>query len=105
MGKSTNGPGWTDIVMMMAAMDTLHEGRTKLVITADLDGKSGVASLLITTHFDVLPGSNFPEDIESRSEFPCMECDCLETHIFRGLYAQDFAVGEAYQQRFLPGVA
>jgi len=105
MGKSTNQPGWTDIAMMMCAMDTLHEGHTTLTISAGLDGKSGVTALLIATKFDVLPGSNFPEVIESKSEFPCAECGSLETHVFRGLYAQDFLIGEAYQQRFLPGVA
>lgn len=105
MGKSTNGPGWTDVATFMSALDVLHGGKTGVLITVAGQGHNGAMHIEILTTFDVLPGSTMVKDVRSISSWPCKDCTTLEAHVYGGLYSHDFAIGQAYQQRFLDGVA
>lgn len=105
MGKSTNGPDWTDVATFMSALDVLHGGKTGVLITARSQGHNGSLHIAITTVFDVLPGSSMSSDVISESDWPCPDCKDLAAHIYGGLYVHDFAIGQAYQQRFIPGIA
>lgn len=101
--KSSNGPDWTDVAMMVNALDTLHECRTGILITAGSQGHNGGLHITITSVFAVLGGTTTAREVRSDSEWPCPDCRTLEGHVYGGLYAHDYAIGEAYQQRFLPG--
>jgi hypothetical protein len=104
VGKSSNGPDMTDIAMMTGALETLHECRVSFTATTLGTGHEGILHLRLCATFNVLPGSSHPETVEVNSQWPNMMGTALEGTWFRGLYDLDFAIGEAYQQRFLPGV-
>lgn len=104
MGKSTTGPDWTDVATMMSALESLHDCRVGLTVTTGGQGHNGklITSLLAT--FNVLPGTQLAETVMVETTFPCVHCREMAQHVYAGLYKLDFAIGEAYQQRFLPGV-
>lgn len=104
MGKSTNGPDWTDVAIMMSALETLHECRVGLTVLTDTALPDGQLSIALTARFDVLPSGNLPAVVQTLSAYPCKDCTSFSAHVYGGLYKLDFAIGEAYQQRFLPGV-
>jgi len=89
---------------MMGSMEALHECRVGLTATTLGQGHEGILHLRLCATFDVLPGSAHPKTVEVNSQWPNREGTALEGTWFRGLYDLDFAIGEAYQQRFLPEV-
>jgi len=105
MGKSTNGPDWTDVATFMSALDALHGGKTGVLITAATQAHNGTMHISLITSFDVLPGSPMAQEVVTESDWPCKDCSTLAMHIYGGLYKHDFAIGLVYQQRFLDGVA
>jgi hypothetical protein len=91
-----------DIEVMLRALDGIHSGHTRLVISAAGAGSSGGLLLEVHTTFDALPGGRqFPE-VVSVSEYPCKQCKDLTDHIFSGLYHHDANIGRAYEQMKLP---
>jgi hypothetical protein len=48
--------------------------------------------------FDVLPGSSLPAEVMAESEWPCGVCGSFWGHVFNGLFALDFKIGEVYGQ-------
>lgn len=104
MGKSMNGPDWTDVAMYIAALDALHGVKTGVLITSPLDGKSGILNVRLVTSIPVPGVEDTAIDVVSESAWPCKECGTLAMHVYGGLYRHDYAIGQAYQQRFLPGV-
>lgn len=104
MGKSTSGPDWTDVAMMMGALEALHGCRVGLTGLTDTALGAGQLSIALNAQFDVLPSGQLPPIIQVLSVWPCKDCSSLAAHVYGGLYKLDFAIGEAYQQRFLPGV-
>lgn len=102
--KSTNGPDWTDVGIMMSALEVLHECRVGLTVLTDTHLPAGQLSIALTARFEVLPSGELPDVIQTLSAFPCKDCATLSAHVYGGLYKLDFAIGEAYQQRFLPSV-
>jgi hypothetical protein len=104
VGKSTNGPEWTDVAMMMEALSVLHECHVGCLVTTDGQGHNGRLHISLIAQFDVLPGSAMPEKVIADSHWPNADARDLAAWVYGGLYALDFKIGEAYQQRFLPGV-
>lgn len=102
MGKYTNGPGWTDIEIMLRALDGLHSGKTGLVISADGTGGTGGLLVSIATDFVPLPGGREFPSVVSVSSWPCKDCATLEDHIYGGLYRHDANIQAAYEQLPLP---
>jgi len=104
MGKRTsNGPDWTDVATMMSALGSLHGSPVGMLITAAIQGHNGQLHISLISTFPV-PGKEGEErEIVTESDWPCPHCLTLAAHVYGGLYQHDFAIGEAYQQRFLPG--
>lgn len=103
MGKFTNGPDWTDIAMYLGALDELHECKAGVLITTAGEARNGALRVTLMARFAVVPGSALPEEVVVEGGWPCAESHSLEAHVYEGIYRLDFAIGEAYQQRFLPG--
>lgn len=103
MGKSTNQPDATDVAMMMGAMESLHDCRVECRVTTAGQGQNGIMTILLVAKFVVVGALNNQVEIATKSQYPCTECRSLDTHIFRGLYSLDFAIGAAYAQEKLPG--
>lgn len=94
-----SSPDWTDIEVGLRALDGVHGGKTGILISALGTGATGGLMVEIITSFDVVPGGSSIDTVTSQSEWPCKDCASLEGHLLGGLYAHDFAIGEAYQQR------
>jgi hypothetical protein len=95
-------PGWIDIEAALRAIDGIHLGKTGVLISPLGTGATGGVQLVISTIWEVLPGGHSIEAIESVSQWPCPEGCTLEGHVLAGIYNHDYAIGEAYQQRFIP---
>jgi hypothetical protein len=95
-------PDWTDIEAALRAIDGIHLGRTAVLISPDGTGATGGLHLAICTTWDVLEDGHSVKDVESASRWPCPEGCTLEGHILAGIYRHDYAIGQAYQQRFIP---
>jgi len=104
VGKSTSGPDWTDVATLMSALEILHGCRVGLTVITDGEGQNGQLSIALTATMDVLPSGQLQPIHQVLSTWPCKDCTSLAQHVFGGLYRLDFVIGEAYQQRFLPGV-
>jgi len=102
VGKPTNGPDWTDVATMMSALESLHECSVSLTVITGGQGHNGRLTITMLATFAVLPGTELARTIVVSSTWPCVSCRELAAHVYGGLYKLDFAIGEAYQQRFLP---
>ena len=98
------GPDWTDVAVMMSALESLHGCRVGLTVLTDTALPDGQLSTCLSAQFDVLPSGQLPPVIQAMSAYPCKDCSSFAAHVYGGLYKLDFAIGEAYQQRFLPSV-
>jgi len=101
MGKSTNGPDWTDVEMMMRAMSSLHSGKVGLTLLPRGIGATGGISVAASIMFDVLPGSSIAPCVSSIKDWPCNQHNDLASHCFALLHELDYKIGQMYEQRQL----
>lgn len=101
MGKSTNGPDWTDIETLIRAIGGLHSGKVGVTILPRGIGSTGGLSIGCSMMFDVLPGSSLPPGITVTKDWPCKQHADLESCVFAGLYALDFEISKVYQNEAL----
>ena len=103
MGKFTSsGPDWIDVESMLRAIDTLHECKTGILISAQgIGGGTGLGVSLLSS-FDALPGSNQVTTVESFSVWPCAICKEFAGHVMEGLYKHDHQIQLAYENKQLP---
>lgn len=104
MGKSTSGPDWTDVAMMMSALGSLHECVVGVLITAPTEGHNGTVQIDLIATFGKLSGSTQLSEVRATSMWPNNDGRDFAAWVYGGLYALDFKIGEAYQMRFLPGI-
>lgn len=100
-GKSSNGPDWTDIEMMMRALSSLHSGHVGVTILPRGIGSGGGLSIACSMMFDVLPGSSLPAAVSTESSWPCNSHQELAAHVFAGLHELDFEISKVYKQESL----
>lgn len=101
MGKSMNGPDWTDVEMLMRAIGALHSGRVGLTLLPRGIGASGGLELGASIMFDVLPGSSIPPEATVIKTWPCASHASLEGHCFAALHELDYAISKLYNQESL----
>lgn len=101
MGKSMNGPDWTDIEMMMRAIGGLHSGQVGLTILPAGIGSSGGLSVAASIMFDVPPGSSIPEFVSVVKIWPCSQHATLDGHCFALLNELDYKIGQVYKNERL----
>jgi len=101
MGKSMNGPDWTDVEMMLRSLDTLHSGHAGVTILPRGIGSTGGLVVSCAMMFPTLPGSDLEPVISVESNWPCNEHRDLCSHVFAGLHKLDFEIGKAYKQASL----
>jgi len=99
--KSTNGPDWTDVEMLMRAIQSVHAGNVAIIVSPFGIGSSGGVDLGASMIFDVLPGSSLPPMVQVTSRWPCADHATLAAHAFEALHRLDFQIGEAYKQETL----
>lgn len=101
MGKPSNGPDWTDVLMTMNAVEVTHTCRVKLTITAAGQGRSGGGKVVATALFDTLPGSDLPKQVETELTWPSGKGLGLVGSAYRLLLELDYAIGRSYEQMLL----
>jgi len=99
--KSTNGPDWIDVEMLMRALGGLHSGHVGLIFSPHGTGSSGGLDVAASMLFDVLPGSSIPVHVAVNTTWPCTEHKTLAAHAFNALHELDFEVSKVYQTEAL----
>jgi len=101
MGKSTNGPDWTDVEMMLRSLSALHSGHAGFTVLPAGIGATGGLSVACSMMFDLLPGSSLPEIVSTESKWPCVDHADLAAHVFAGLHVLDFEISKVYKNESL----
>lgn len=99
--KSTNGPDWIDVEMLMRAIGGLHSGHVAVILSPDGIGSSGGVDVAASMLFDVLPGSSLPASVAVHGHWPCDKHKTLATHAFSLLHDLDFEISKVYRNESL----
>ncbi len=99
--KSTNGPDWTDVEMMLRSLSALHSGEAGLTVLPRGTGASGGLSVAASIMFHLLPGSALPPCVSVVKDWPCTSHAELSAHCFALLHELDFAISKVYKQESL----
>jgi hypothetical protein len=91
-----------DVNSAMRAIDGMHLGATMVTFSPVGTGSSGGWRIAISTHWEVLDGSSSLSEVITEREWNGHSASELPAFVLGGLYAHDFAIGSAYQQRFIP---
>jgi hypothetical protein len=99
--KSTNGPDWIDVEMLMRALEGLHSAHVALIISPAGTGSTGGVEVAASALFDVLPGSSLPASVAVHKKWPCTAHASLAGHCFAALHELDFRIGQTYKNEAL----
>jgi len=99
--KSSDGPDWTDVEMMLRAMSALHSASVGITVLPRGIGSTGGLSVGANCIFDVLPGSSIPASVSVTKDWPCNQHADLASHCFALLHELDFKIGQVYSQESL----
>lgn len=101
MGKSTNGPDWTDVEMMMRSIGSLHSGHVGFTSVPYGTGATGGLVVVCSMMFELVPGSDLPSMVSTESRWPCNEHADFVSHVFAGLHRLDFEISKTYKNEAL----
>jgi hypothetical protein len=99
-----NGPDESDVIVLMSAIETLHECRLELIVTAGGQAHNGTCTILLKAEWARLPESALPKSVATTATWPNNNGRSWWGEAMNMLYVLDFLIGESYQQRFLPSV-
>lgn len=99
--KSTNGPDWIDVEMLMRALEGLHSAHVALIVSPAGTGSTGGVVVAASALFDVLPGSALPNGVAVHKEWPCNSHATLAAHCFNALHELDYRIGQTYKNEAL----
>jgi hypothetical protein len=102
VGKSTNGPDWTDVATMMNAIGSLHGCQVVLTVTANTQGHNGSLCVLAEAKFDLLPGSSLPKIVSILEQWPGNRGRGFDDVCYNAVWQLDYAIGRAYENAILP---
>lgn len=97
--EPSSGPDWMDVEMLLRALEGLHGGHVALIVSPDGIGSSGGVQVVASALFDVLPGSDLPENVSRMKSWPCSTHRTLAAHAFALLHELDFAISQVYKNR------
>jgi hypothetical protein len=95
--KSTSGPDWIDVEMLMRAIGGLHSGHVALILSPVGIGSSGGLDVAASMLFDVLPGSSLPATVAVHTSWPCNTHKTLAAHSFSLMHDLDYEIGKVYK--------
>jgi len=97
--RSGSTPDWMDVLAAIRAIDELHLGTTMVTILPAGIGSTGGLRVAISTSWEPAPGSPDMPAVISERVCEDFRCEALPAFVLGGLYTQDYAIGDAYQQR------
>jgi hypothetical protein len=95
--KSTNGPDWTDVAMLINAIQGVHTCKVELTITAAIGGHNGCFHLEMVAYFEVLPNSDLPKRVRVMADWPTGRARTLSGLSYSLVLDLDYAIGKAYE--------
>lgn len=98
MGKSTNGPDWTDVAMLMSAIGSLHTCQVVLCVTADIQGHNGQLRISAEARFELLPGSSLPRVVTIVESFPGLRHKTMGDAAYNAVWQLDYQISREYEQ-------
>jgi hypothetical protein len=99
---STSGPDWTDVAMLMSAIQGVHNCRVGLAITAPTDGHNGGLKIVVEAKFDVLPSSDLPKVVRAEGTWPSGRARTISGLAYSLVLDLDYNIGRAYEQMGIP---
>lgn len=99
--KSTDGPDWIDVEMLMRSIGALHSGHVAFIVSPRGTGSSGGVDTVASMLFDLLPGSALPPAVQVCKGWPCDTHKTLASHAFSLLYELDYKISEVYKNESL----
>jgi hypothetical protein len=99
--ESGSTPDWLDVEMALRAVDGVHSGTTMVTISPVGTGSVGGFRVVISTHWEAIPGSVGLSEVVTERAWIGHRNNELPAFVLGGIYAHDFAVGNAYKQKTL----
>lgn len=99
--EPSTGPDWTDVEMLMRAIEGLHSAHVAVIVSPDGIGSSGGVDVAASAIFDVLAGSQLPATVVARKGWPCSTHKTLAAHAFSLLHELDYEISRVYQNEEL----
>jgi hypothetical protein len=99
--KSSTGPDWIDVEMMLRALGALHSASVGITLLPRGIGATGGLSVGANCMFDVLPGSALPPSVSVTKDWPCSQHKDLASHCFALLHELDFQISKVYKNEAL----
>jgi hypothetical protein len=99
--ESGSTPDWLDVEMALRAVDGVHLGTTMVTISPVGTGSVGGFRVVISTHWEAIPGSVGLSEVVTERAWIGHRNNELPAFVLGGIYAHDFAVGNAYKQKTL----
>lgn len=95
-------PDWMDVMAAIKAVDGIHLGRTMVTLHPAESGLNGGWRIVISTSWEALPGATHDILVTTERVWVGHRDESLPGFLLGGIYAHDFALGEAYQQAKMP---
>lgn len=95
-------PDKTDVEMMMRAIEGVHGGQVRLVVSPAGIGPGGGLGVVLEHSLPGVPGTDQPEATLIVNRWPCPMHRDWWPCIFEGLYRLEAAIGRKYGQSKLP---
>lgn len=95
---SSTGPDEIDVMALLTAIQTVHEGRIEVIVRRAGLGFGPGLTVICQATFNVLDGSSLPAQVVVENGWPCSEHATLWAHIYDGLHRLDAAIQRSYEQ-------
>lgn len=89
MGKSTNGPDWTDWETFARLIEAASGAKVGVLLSPDGPGFCGGMTVTVLAQLPRVDGSDVERAVEVNCSWPCAEGHDLAAHCFEGLYKID----------------
>ena len=93
----------TDAIMMMGALEAMHDCRVELTGTTRGQAHNGCLHIELTARWERLQESDLPKEVKAEMDFPSRDHREIEGALYNLCWTLDYRIGQAYEQMKLPG--
>jgi hypothetical protein len=102
LSRGGETPDWIDVMAALHAVDGIHLGKTMVTLYPGGTGFDGGVNVVISTTWEALPGSTHDIIVTTERRWVGHRDKSLPAFLLGGIYAHDYALGDAYQQAKMP---
>lgn len=99
--ESSSGPDVLDVMVILRAIETLHDVHCAVIITPEQNGVSSGCDIALSALMETLPRSELAAGIGVHSAFPNGRGTTLWGECYRLAWLLDEEIGKAYKQKSL----